>query len=78
MGEDDVKITGERIETKEVVVDNGRVIFKNPNNRPRVQDGRPPLTIEQIRKLPPAQRRRVRRILERNLPPDVPKPPDNQ
>lgn len=66
MGEDDVKINGERIETKDVIVDNGRVIFKNPNKRPRVQDGAPPLTIEQIRKLPPAQRQRIRRILRKN------------
>jgi serine/threonine protein kinase len=67
MGEDDVKINGERIETRDVIVDNGRVIFKNPNSRPRVQDGRPPLSNEQIRKLPPAERQRIRRILRRNI-----------
>lgn len=78
MGEDDVKISGERIETRDVVVDNGRVIFKNPNNRPRVQDGRPPLTTDQIRSLPPAQRRRIRRILERNRRNQENFPPDNR
>lgn len=67
MGEDDVKINGERIETKDVIVDNGRVIFKNPNSRPRVQDGRPPITNEQIKKLPPAERQRIRRIIRRNM-----------
>lgn len=71
MGENDVKVNGDRIETKDVVLDKGRVIYKNPNQRPRIQDGRPPLTAEQIKSLPPAQRRRVRRILQRNnQPPD--------
>lgn len=76
MGENDVRIDGERIETKDIIVDKGRVIFKNPNKRPRIQDGKPPLTIEQIRNLPPAQRRRVRRILQQNNPPDN-LPPNN-
>lgn len=71
MGENDVKVSGDRIETKDVVLDKGRVIYKNPNQRPRIQDGRPPITAEQIRNLPPAQRRRIRRILQRNnTPPD--------
>lgn len=63
MGEDDVKIQGERIETRDVVIDNGRVIYKNPNERPRIQDGRPPISIQQIEKLPPKQRRKLRRII---------------
>lgn len=75
MGEDDVKVSGERIETRDVIVDNGRVIFKNPNNRPRVQNGNPPLSIEQIRKLPPNQRQRIRRIIRNNRIENS--PPDN-
>lgn len=67
------------------VVRNGKVLV-NPNINPNIQqprpmpppNGMPPLTREQIEKLPPAQRRKIRQIIENqkrqgNLPP---KPPD--
>jgi hypothetical protein len=66
--DDEVKMTGDRIETKDVIIDEkGDIKFKNPQVRPggaRVYNVRPRFTPEQMRRMTPEQREKLRKAME--------------
>ncbi|HEY0050530.1 MAG TPA: serine/threonine-protein kinase [Pyrinomonadaceae bacterium] len=66
IGDDEVKMTENRIETKDVIIDEkGIVTFKNPKAKPgRVYNVRPLLTPDQMRQLTPEQREKLRKLME--------------
>ncbi|HLM01506.1 MAG TPA: serine/threonine-protein kinase, partial [Pyrinomonadaceae bacterium] len=83
IGEDEVRTNGNRIETKDVIIDeNGVVKFKNPKIKPgpgSVYNIRPIITPEQMRRMTPEQREKLRKVMElhrRAMPKsDHPQPP---
>ncbi|HEX8246827.1 MAG TPA: serine/threonine-protein kinase [Pyrinomonadaceae bacterium] len=83
MGDDEVKMTENRIETKDVIIDEkGIVTFKNPKIKPgRVYNVRPFITPGQMRQLTPEQREKLRKAMEmhRAMPKfEPPTPPATQ
>ncbi|HEX8367458.1 MAG TPA: serine/threonine-protein kinase [Pyrinomonadaceae bacterium] len=85
MGDDEVKMTDNRIETKDLIIDEkGDVKFKNPKMKSggaRVYNIRPFLTPEQMRRMTPEQKEKLRKLMEihRAMPKfDPPTPPAPQ
>lgn len=68
---EEVKMNANRIETKDVIIDNGRIIWKN-GKRPSIKRPQMP----DLKDLTPEQRQKVLRIMRRQNPP--PTPPDDQ
>jgi hypothetical protein len=66
--DDGVKMTEDRIETKDVIIDEkGNIKFKNPKVKPggaRVYNIRPIFTPEQMRRMTPEQREKLRKAVE--------------
>jgi serine/threonine protein kinase len=66
--EDEVKMTEDRLETRDVIIDEkGDIKFKNPKVKPgaaNVFTIKPPFTPEQIRRMTPEQREKLRRAME--------------
>ncbi|HEX8737515.1 MAG TPA: serine/threonine-protein kinase [Pyrinomonadaceae bacterium] len=76
----EVKMTGNKIETKDVIIDEkGVVTFKNPKLKPgaRVYNVRPIITPKQMERMTPEQREKLRKLMEmhRAMPRFEPKPP---
>jgi serine/threonine protein kinase len=66
--DDEVKMTEDRLETKDVIIDEKGVIkFKNPKMKPggaRIYNVRPIFTPEQMRRMTPEQREKLRKAME--------------
>lgn len=89
MREDEVRMTEQRIETKDFIIENGVVKPKNSKQKPGtwVYDFKKPLfTPEQIRRMTPEQREKLRKAAELHrtmpkfdpMPPPAPKPKPTQ
>ena len=62
-GEDKVTFKGGRIETDEVIIENGKVKLKHPPIVPKYGD-REPLTPEELKRLTPKQRKQIRNAVK--------------